>query len=59
MDKPIIITINDEHGRPVKLLARLKWVTKSPVNEKYDTCGVEILKGHPIVAMLDQAEKEG
>jgi len=56
MNKPIVITVKGKHGQPKEVPGHLKWVTNSPIDKKYNTCGVEIVKGHPIIAMLDQVK---
>ena len=56
MNKPVTITIKNEYGQPKKTQAQLKWITHSQIDKKFDTCGVEIVKGHTIIAMLNQVE---
>ena len=54
MNKSVTISRKDKHGQLEEVNATLKWITQSRIAKKYDTCGVEIVKGHPIIAMLDE-----
>lgn len=57
MNKPITITLNDEHGQPQTKSARLKWITRSKVAKQFDTCGIELIEGRPIIALLSEITK--